>query len=522
MTFEYSPSIWPFLVSLGLSAGLGLYALRKQTLAAAGTFAWLMAALTVWTACYVLELSSPGAEAKLFWASAKYLGSASAPVLWFVLALRLTNRGHWLTPGVRAALWIYALGTMGAVWTNGLHGQFWTEFVVVPELPENQAVQGPLFWVYGVGCYGLVVASSALFFERYWHAPFFYKRQAVFLALGGIWPLAGRTLHDFFGIDLLPHVDPVILLLLMSGICFALAIFRYGALDIVHVAHELVVQNIGAGIVVIDLHERVVELNPYMKRLLEPGLGQPVGRALREVLPGWPDLTIGPNENEIAVGSGPECSWYQVHRSAIGLETGAPAGQVFVLLDVTARKRAEQELEALARTDALTGIPNRRSFGEMAAAECARARRHKRGVALILFDVDRFKAVNDEYGHPAGDAVLREIARRCQRGVRATDLLARIGGEEFAYLLADSNLEDALITAERLRELIVGAPFEVGPDALPLRVSVSIGVSHARGEAADLEELIARADGALYAAKSSGRNRVAAADPATAVPGPSS
>lgn len=163
-------------------------------------------------------------------------------------------------------------------------------------------------------------------------------------------------------------------------------------------------------------------------------------------------------------------------------------------------------LAAASRRDALTGLANRRAFEEELAREAARAARAGAPLSVALLDVDRFKGVNDAHGHAAGDAVLRAVAARARDTLRAGDLAARIGGEEFALLLPGADLAGAAELAERVRLAIAAAPIEAG--GRWLAVSASLGCAAlAPGEAPDA--LVARADARLYDAKRAGRDRVA-------------
>lgn len=180
----------------------------------------------------------------------------------------------------------------------------------------------------------------------------------------------------------------------------------------------------------------------------------------------------------------------------------------FLYLNTT---RVELELEAsraellaLSLTDPLTGVRNRRALYDSAAHEIARAARSSEPVTLLMVDVDHFKKVNDQHGHPVGDQVLREVAAAIVATARGSDVVARFGGEEFAVLLVQT--EDARLTAERLRAAI--AAVEVRAPQGPVRVTASIGVASATGAGIDFEALIRRADDALYRAKREGRNRV--------------
>jgi diguanylate cyclase (GGDEF)-like protein/PAS domain S-box-containing protein len=159
-------------------------------------------------------------------------------------------------------------------------------------------------------------------------------------------------------------------------------------------------------------------------------------------------------------------------------------------------------LSRQATTDAVTGLANRRIFQEQLNAEVARARRYGGQLSLVLLDLDHFKAVNDTYGHQAGDAVLTEFGSRLSRQARAGELVARIGGEEFAWLMPQTGHDGAFHASERLRRLIESEPFPtVG------KVTVSAGVCASAPEL-DGEDLVQLADRALYAAKDSGRNTI--------------
>jgi diguanylate cyclase (GGDEF)-like protein len=166
--------------------------------------------------------------------------------------------------------------------------------------------------------------------------------------------------------------------------------------------------------------------------------------------------------------------------------------------------RHAQELERLATTDDLTGLCNRRHF--LVRGEEALRLRDGRPLALMLFDIDLFKSVNDRFGHGGGDAVIRHVAEIWRSQTGRSDILARVGGEEFVLLLPNSTGEQAAVRAEAMRQRLEAMPFEI--DGASIRVTVSVGVSEATTETMSIGELMKRADQALYQAKRDGRNRV--------------
>jgi len=177
------------------------------------------------------------------------------------------------------------------------------------------------------------------------------------------------------------------------------------------------------------------------------------------------------------------------------------------LMEETLRRQAK-ELELLATTDALTGLWNRRCFLEKAEGERERAGRYGRPLSAVMIDIDLFKRVNDTHGHAAGDIVLRRFTEIVGAKLRRTDVFGRLGGEEFAALLPESDAAGASVVAEILRREIAATPVDLGGETT-LRITASFGVAAATGQADTVANLLQRADEALYRAKRGGRNQVA-------------
>ena len=173
---------------------------------------------------------------------------------------------------------------------------------------------------------------------------------------------------------------------------------------------------------------------------------------------------------------------------------------------LTRRMREQNRmLAALSRTDGLSGLLNRISWEQIVYVEMARCRRSHRAASLLMIDVDHFKQINDRYGHPAGDQVIRSVAEIVGRTVRASDVSGRYGGEEFGVVLPDTDVDGAAVIAERVRQRIEATTVE---PATGIRCTVSIGIAAAQPEVEDAGDWIARADRALYEAKRLGRNLV--------------
>lgn len=197
----------------------------------------------------------------------------------------------------------------------------------------------------------------------------------------------------------------------------------------------------------------------------------------------------------------------QIALDALRADSGELLGFVEVFQDITEAKQREERLYQRATRDPLTGAANRGHFTEMAMLEIERARRFAEPLSLLMLDIDHFKRINDTHGHETGDRVIQTLATTCTAHGRKIDLLARLGGEEFAMLLPRANKEPAVEMAQRLRRVLSEqrVPVDGGRE---IAFTVSIGVSSLRPTTRDLAELLRNADAALYKAKRAGRNCV--------------
>ena len=204
-------------------------------------------------------------------------------------------------------------------------------------------------------------------------------------------------------------------------------------------------------------------------------------------------------------------SWKWIHDRGMVVSRspdGKPLRMIGTHLDVTERVLLQQELERQARMDYLTGLSNRRYFIEQAESEITRMQRFDRPLSVFMLDIDHFKRVNDTYGHQAGDDVIKHLAGQCMQCLREVDIVGRMGGEEFAILLPETDRDQAQQVAERLRSLVSQSKVPLA-SGLPLSFTVSIGVTTLAAKTKiNIDTLLNQADEALYQAKNAGRNRV--------------
>ncbi|MFV1923037.1 MAG: CHASE domain-containing protein [Methylotenera sp.] len=175
--------------------------------------------------------------------------------------------------------------------------------------------------------------------------------------------------------------------------------------------------------------------------------------------------------------------------------------------DINERKQLEFELKRQAHLDPLTGLSNRRHFLVQGDVELSRAIRSNSKLSVLMLDIDFFKKVNDSYGHQAGDSIIQALAKACQDTIRKINVIARLGGEEFAIILPGTNAYDAILVAERLREFVANMEVTIPPN-LSIKVTISIGISTLDNNFTNIDTLLNQADKALYEAKKTGRNKV--------------
>jgi len=300
----------------------------------------------------------------------------------------------------------------------------------------------------------------------------------------------------------------------LGGALLVHGLMRERLLHLGPVDRDIVLKELQDPIVVMDARGRMVDLNRAAREQLGLRPYGDVPVALGTLWAAGPTSSEAPAPCVVLADADEQHRTYEVTITPLGDEVAAGRA-VLLLRDVTVRERIQRELERayaeverLAQTDPLTGLANRRHFMEALELEVERTDRYHRPLSLISLDMDHFKEVNDSHGHGAGDDVLREAARVLRSVCRDVDLPARLGGEELALLLPETDAVGARIVAERIRERIA-AGTHTSPSGESFRVTASLGVATARQESTG-EALLQAADQALYRAKDAGRNQVVA------------
>src|SRR5919112_1182971 len=434
---------WPYtlyVIFLFLAAALlGWFALRawrRRGTPGATALAVLMAAGAVWAVAYALSLGTAEPSMRMFWGEIKYLGIVAVPLAWLIFTLQYTGREGWVRRRALALLAIEPVVALVLIFTNEAHGLFWSsrESGTTGPYATVESVYGPWFWVHLSYSYLLLLVGTVFLAQALVSSAHLYREQRIALVVGTSVPWVINAVNVSGQVSV-GSPDPAPLAFALAGVVFAWPLFRYGPLDLVSVARDVVVEGMGDGVIVLDAQDRVVDLNPAAQRILGSPFSEAVGRPVARIMPGQVALLKrhqGSEEahGEAALGSGAAPRYYDIVISSLRTRNVARAGRLISLRDITERKALEQRLMQQALHDPLTGLPNRTLFMNRLEHALDRGRRHESRVAVLFVDLDNFKFVNDSLGHEAGDRLLVAVSKRLKTCLRPEDTAARLGGDE--------------------------------------------------------------------------------------------
>jgi diguanylate cyclase (GGDEF)-like protein len=483
------------------------YAAAQRRVRAAPEFARLMLASAVYAIGAGLTLSQNTIGGMLAAVRLEYLGISTAPVFWLIFALAF-SRVRLPKPVMASAVFFIPLLVVAVVWTNDLHHLYYARTWVRSDgpFPTFGFQRGPLYWINLVYNQACIVGGNVAVVLYAVRAPRFIRRQAIVIGIGSLGPWFGNI---GYLTGLVPWgLDPLPVCMALVGCFSAFALFKLGLLELVPAARDRAIESLRDGFLVVDGSGRILDSNKAAGSLLGEWT-QREGDPVRQDVPGGAELLgiLGKGEAEVEFSVVRDRTRrLAAHSFPVRVGRGGKEGSGIVIRDITETASLLERLAEQAGTDELTRLPNRRRFIEYGTRELAVAVREGRPFSVALFDIDRFKDVNDRFGHAVGDAALREFAARLSRALREVDLVCRYGGEEFAAILPGTDAEDAFAAIDRIRRTATGAP--VSTEAGDIGIRASAGVYSAfPDKESRLDAFLSAADGALYEAKSAGRDR---------------
>jgi PAS domain S-box-containing protein len=356
MDWQYTPYISHLVLSAGIAIALGWYARTRRNFACALPLMALMFAVAEWCLAYALRLGYVGLDGKLFWTRIQYFGIVTVPGAWLALALAYPGREQWLTRRTLALLSIEPVLMLLLVWTHGwLHNWIWHDIKLasVASLTVWESTPGPGYILHSFYAYALLVAGTVLLVQSAIRVSSLYRDQASALLFSAIFPIIVNA-FSFFDWNPWPYLDFTPLALTVSGLTLAWALFGSGLLHIIPVAREAIIEGMTDGVIVLDTHNRIVDMNLVARRIIgseaPKALGQPVSEVLGE-LPGLAGkhLDETPVRSEIVLKSEEDSRkprYYDFRVSLLTNRRNKLVGYVMVFHDITALKRTEDTLRS--------------------------------------------------------------------------------------------------------------------------------------------------------------------------------
>ena len=521
-----NPDIFHYIVITSISGVLSLilalYAFSKRRILSSSTiFVWMSVFSAIYIFGHALELASGSLEESIIWLKVQYFGMPFVPPLSLLLALQFigSEKGHQARFAI--PLFIIPVFTTLFCLTNEVHHFMYRDIYLRPGevQPLIDIVAGPWYVVHGSFTFGCLLLGAILL-ARYWlQTKAKYWKQVLTMIIGFFIPVIASFLYL---LGLSPYgMDPVPIVMCFTSALYLWAILSTKLFVIAPIARDRIFESMRDGVLVIDMANQLVDYNRAARKIIPVLHFSKIGSLVNEI---WADSGIGPfpfpehpaeEEQEVEWIHPNNNSYYQIHLAPVRNQKGDVVGRTIVIINTTKQKALEKRLTQLAYTDGLTKIFNRAYLFEKCEEVVEIAAQRQQPLALIMFDIDFFKKINDNFGHAVGDEAIRHVVSICNRHMGPEYIFGRYGGEEFVVCLPDTTLDEAGIFAERIRKDIEDTPLSTSEDELI--ITASFGVSGLQGAVRSLDVLLQEADRALYVSKENGRNTVHLADQAVFV-----
>ena len=428
-----------------------------------------------------------------------------APTWLYLAAVYTSSEKRWV-------FWFYlpAVVLIALMLTNDLHYLFWRSYEF-----SQQGLVTSIKTTYNLFFYGFVFYNYLLFvfcvgylLSNFINVTKFYRRQTIIALL-----LVGASILYSVAyvaglINLNKDLSPLIYN--MIALVLVMAMIRYRIYDIFVVSRQSMFDNISEGIIIFDQGGRIIDFNNTGRENV--GLdSRAYGKTVFDSLPFWHQLDFSLPKDAASIKNGDLVS------KVVSMEAGeevnyfdiairyVEGGFVLTMQDVTQLQRLMIQIEEMANFDSLTKLRNRRSFFNAAEVFIASLQRNRQALAIMLIDIDNFKAINDRFGHMVGDQVLVDFAGLLNTNLRAVDVRARYGGDEFIVMLPQTTPEDALIVAAKLQENFIGHLDKAVTNQIHVSLSIGISGRNVFSRRDTLEDVLEEADKAMYAVKNQGK-----------------
>lgn len=485
-------------------------------MAGARSFLVLLAFIAVWSFGSLMELMEKNLSTMLFWSDFQQIGAFGTAVLYICFAAEYG--GYHKLRKLLPLLAAVPAAALALIFTNESHHLMSYGHYISASPVFGRAVivsWTPLGMIISTYCYCLALAALILLYKFAAKASGTLKRQVFYIILS----MAVALAFGFVKIAVLERIGvnmPNAVAFLPANLLLFYSFFRQSLFLVSPIARDKAFDVIEQGIVVADGSGKIVDRNPFAMHLFKTYFGiddEITGKGMASIFstfPLWVEMARSNTAGQFEVQSSLEGSGDCYFRFKVYPLQAEKAGTVTIIRDITARRLQEFELKNKADMDGLTGLLNKTGFMEVFMRQLRESEAAGEPISTLILDLDRFKSVNDTYGHVNGDRVLVLFAELLKGALRQQDAIGRIGGDEFAASLPGVDRAEALHIAERIRQKAAGQGVEM-EDGEFLHFTVSIGICDnvdilSKGGKPQAVELIKLADKAMYKAKKVSRN----------------
>jgi diguanylate cyclase (GGDEF)-like protein len=477
-------------------------------------FSALVLCISVYLFGYLMIINNNNLQEMIFWNQIQYLGLPFISVLWLIVALLYTKIIYPIKSWMLSLLFFVPVVTFFVRLTNSWHHLFYTNWEIR----------------YMFGYYSLYMERGCWYYVNISYTILCLLSTVIIYFLGYLKNRAGNpkthftvflfaSLLPFVGIILILSVfhelsiDYTALIMPISLLIISYGILKHDFLEIRSLARETIFENNFAGMVILGPGQRIVDYNKAAENFFNK-LGVSLGNyPIEHILQREPellDIFRSKVSRDYSLEIDGEERFFEINTVPLGDSYYGNTRMLKSIRDVTEEKRIQDKLKIMATTDSLSGLCNRTEFMNLAQKEFVWANRQKEGLAFLMMDLDHFKSINDTFGHAAGDEVIREIGKTMKTYFRKSDIVGRIGGEEFAVVLKNASLKEAMEVAENFRETVANKKVAYGDQEITFTISIGVAaISEDTAEISNINDIFKRADDALYKAKAMGRNCVA-------------
>ena len=458
---------------------------------------------------YLFEINSSVTEEAFLGKRIMYMGSffSIALLLLFVINYCDIKIKKWVT----AFILTTPLCLLAIMWTTGLHGLYYKSYSIDTSGPivYLDKESGFLHLLGHAWIFICIAVTIIILIAEYKKGDSVRKKRLVIPIVSTILCLTSNAVYLANPFDL--HINYGPIAIAVTCLLFFINILRYDMFDIVPRASETALSFMSDALIIIDTNNTLLDANPSA-HLLFPSMNSLKKYSNVSMVDNWPQELVNVSSyksNESIDFSLNDEKYFNADINPIMSNHGEQLGSVILVHDITESVILSRELEKMAYFDMLTGILNRRRFIDLASIQLDRVRRSENDSYIIIFDLDHFKLVNDEFGHLVGDKVLSTVAARIKDAIRPYDLFGRYGGEEFILFIFDIDKEGIFNLTERLRSVIGDKIMRI--DNVDISITASFGCASAN-KTDTLEAIFQLADNALYQAKNEGRNKIVILD----------